>query len=215
MTGSQLLQLLRDELKMDYADLIWKQDEKLRFINTALHKIQSDGLYNWGENDDLAIISTTAGQEEYDLPVGCVRINQIILDDSRYKLRYTTKGNVLRRNVNTGKPSEYYLFQNKIGLFPTPDGAYSLKCLYQKLLPSIGLTDEFPLSDEFIQPLIKYSAYLAWSTPRGNQGEAEYKLQDYNRSLNGLIFRNQLQSMDDLIFAQQRGQGYTSDKSID
>lgn len=213
---SSLLSKLRRELRMDKDDKIWNTDEKTDFLNEAYLQVQKDGNYNWQASQGIETQALTAGTQEYSLPTDFIRYDYIQLVDNNEPLRQTTKQNVLRRGTSSnGRPNEYYIYGGNIGLYPTPDSNYSLQFLYRKRLPTLTDAQGSELPEDFDRAIIKYAAYLAWSSPRGNTPDANAKLQDYEQAIDRLFVQYTLQSTQDLRFTYQTNQpSYWSDKAL-
>lgn len=206
---STLLIGLRNELKIDPNDKIWSTAVKTGYINQALLKIQSDGNFNWNENEEGSSSGTTvAGTAEYSLPSDFGKLYLLTFDTVPFTLDYkTTLKDALIRNPNLvqGKPCRYYLSRGKLGFDPIPDSSYTYTFKYQKKIARLeDDADEIPYPVDFDDAIVKYAAYLAWSGPRGNAQTAQQKLIDYKELVNTLRSAYLFQDLQDLTFGQKR-----------
>ena len=120
-------------LKIDPNAKIWDNTTLDYMANRAYSKVQEDFKFEIEECQTSTTISTIAGQTEYDKPSDLRTITGFF-DDS-YDLKRITKQDFLMNRSTQSKPSNYYLYWTKIGLYPTPDSTYTLDLLYNKKLP--------------------------------------------------------------------------------
>jgi len=196
MNRGDLRTQLRDELKTDPNGKIWRDRELNRFLTRAWNKVQSDMQYGFDENEVIiGTITTVSLQEEYTLPSNFGEMLNV-KDQNSWTLDEITKRDLERRTnntdaENTGQPTVYYLRAAKIGFWPIPIDVRTIEILYNAILtfPTDDTTalDITNLDLDFA--LVKYSAYLAWSSLRGNRRTALDKLEDYKDVLKDLKFR--------------------------
>lgn len=206
---------LNKELKIDPNNKIWSLEEKDQAINDAYEQIQNDGDYNWRENQANVSVTTTGGTQEYDLPADFIRLEALIIDN--YPMRPKDYIDVKRlENTSNSKPNEYYLRAGKYGFYPTPDASYSLDFIYRKKLPTITSSVDAAFPASFMRAIAKYSAFIILSTPRGNEGVASVKLNDYEREINKLRLGYQLEDMSNLSwgFMRRNRRNYDSPKAL-
>jgi hypothetical protein len=116
-------------------------------------------------NRSSGVISsdTVAGQREYTIPDAALQLGRVLVDTARvddtsltpsaYTAELTTD--------SQGKPTEFYVVGNKIGLSPTPDGVYRLYVQYlMEHAPLVEDTDTTLLSDVFINAAVLYTCYI-------------------------------------------------------
>jgi hypothetical protein len=205
-TLAQLVSKLRSELKIDPNDKIWSTDAKEEYVNSAYLQVQRDGQFNWRENqvEDDTTIQMVAGTEKYNLPSDFVRLDYIQTRDNLFVLRASTLSKIRTRgNTGNSAPNEYFIYGNQIGFYPKPDKSYTTLILYRKRLATLTDSQDSELPSDFDQAIIKYAAYLAWSSPRGNPQVAGQKLEDYKASMSRLRLTYLLQNSADLKFSYQ------------
>lgn len=209
-TLSDLKSALRTELRIDPNDKIWPEATKEKYLNAAYRRIQRDGQYNWRENQVEYDATLTAGTEKYNLATifgtdDFVRLDFIQLKDSLTNLRCSDLATVRTRGTTgQGMPNEYFIYGNYIGLYPVPDSAYTLLVLYRKRLPTMTSAVDMALPDDFADAIVKYAAYLAWSSPRGDRMSAQEKMADYQELLSELKITYLMQDTKQLKFGYQR-----------
>ena len=91
------------------------------------------------------------------------------------------------------QPTRYYLEWNSILFDTLPNAVGTIDFDYRKRLDSLTAdTSESAFGEDFDDAIVKYAAYLAWSSPRWNEQTAQIKLQDYwivlDTLLNAYIF---------------------------
>lgn len=206
---------LNRELKIDHNNKIWSTDEKDQAINDAYDQIQRDGEYNWRENQTSTTVTLVSNTQEYNLPSDFVRLEAMILDNSIMRSRNYVEVQRLSNTSNT-KPNDYYLRGGKYGFYPKPDQAYSINFIYRKSLPTITSGVDSALSDSFDRAISKYAAFIIFSTTRGNEGVANTKLNDYEREINRLRLKYQLEDYSNLTFQFSRYDKFNnqSDKAL-
>lgn len=186
-TKADLRTDLRTELKTDPNGKIWTDAVLDDYVTQAYFQIQSDGLFGWPANENgSGTITTAAGTQEYALS-GLSLFGQVelILNSSTELFPDTFKSVKIRNPLNVqGTPIYYYIRGANMGFDPVPSSALSISVYYRKILAALSTdSTEMALTDDFAPAIVKYAAYLAWSSPRGNRQEAEYKLPDYQREL--------------------------------
>lgn len=205
-TLAQLVSDLRAELKMDPSDKIWSTSTKENYINSAYLQVQRDGSFNWRENqvEDDTSIAMVAGTEKYNLPSDFIRLDYVQTVENLFVLRASTLSKIRTRgNSGNSAPNEYFIYGTQIGFYPKPDQAYTTLLLYRRRLPTLTSSQDSLLPDDFSQAIVKYAAYLAWSSPRGNKGTASEKMDDYNASMSRLKLTYLNQDSANLKFSYQ------------
>lgn len=183
---------LRAELMTDPSGKIWSNTQLNDFLAQAYRKIQSDTQFGMEENESATdSFSTVDGTAEYDLPTNFGRMEAVNI--SSQPLTLTTLKKIKQRNPGTvtGSPTEYYIRGTKIGLHPTPIEAKTVEELFISafVFPVNDTTVIDYDDDEIERALIKYGAYLAWSSPRGNRATALEKREDYNEVMGSIKLR--------------------------
>lgn len=220
-TLSQLASDLRTELRIDPNDKIWPLATKERYLNRAYVKVQRDGQYRWRQNEVEYEFSLAGGQEKYELSSAITaddftRLDYIQLRDSLTNLRNVSLEIVRTRgSTGTGQPNEYFIFGTTIGFYPIPDAAYTVLILYRRKLAKMTSSQAMLLPDDFADAIVKYAAYLAWSSPRGERGKAEESKGDYEELMSELKVSYLLQDSSNLKFGYQRSTvNNRSDKAL-
>ena len=210
-TLSEIRTQLRDELKSDRTGKIWADSTLNNYINKAILNLQIDGQFAWNENEAQEdTFSLTGSVQEYDLPTDFGQLELVILNDSNNEMYLKSTDFVSQRirnlNASTSKPYNYFIRADKIGFDPIPDSGYIIKMYYRKVLEAlVNDEDTFPFTDDFIQAVLKYGAFLAWSSPRGNKQTAIEKMADYNLEKEYLLQRYQTRDMPGLNYRVPRG----------
>jgi hypothetical protein len=81
---------------------------------------------------------TTADIIEYDLPPDCLNMQAATCD--AYPLNQVDFRRVHAKTYPVGQPACYYIFGNRIGLYPAPSGPLSLKVWYSQRPPLGAMT---------------------------------------------------------------------------
>lgn len=189
-TLATLRSYLRSELKIDPNERVWSDSILNRAINDAVDQVQQDGDYNWHFNETENSESTVIDQAAYTLPSDFVRLelNSVTYDSSEiFKDDY----NYLWKQGwfdTSGKPSKYALRGTSIYLALRPNEIKTLKYLYKsKLTAMVADADDSGLPDDFNLAVIKWAAYLAWSTIEGRENKGIAAAQDYQEAIKGLF----------------------------
>lgn len=122
------------------------------------------------------------------MPTGFIRTD--LVRYSGTELWPTTKVNLKRAYSSfvSGTPSKYYVNGGYIGFDVVPDVTGTLDIDYRKQLTAFTADADVSSFPETMDDLmIKYAAYLAWSTAKGNEQTAQLKLTDYRQELETMI----------------------------
>lgn len=104
-----------------------------RAINTAYTTIQQD-LLNLTNSTTTGILSVVAGTQEYTLPTDSMNIMNVNLND--IPLTSILIETAQQNSTATGTPTNYYITNWSIGLFPTPIASGTLDILYNEVYPT-------------------------------------------------------------------------------
>ena len=166
-TRAQLRSKLRTELKIDPNGKVWSDPTLNQFINSAYFQLQKDGSFNWRENDGNYSFSLTSGTQEYSLPTGFIRTDLVRYNGT--ELTSTSKVALKRQysSFASGTPSKYYLNGGYIGLDVVPNVTGTLDIDYRKQLTAFTAdADVSSFPETMDNAMVKYGAYLAWSTAK-------------------------------------------------
>lgn len=169
-----------NELKIDPTGRIWSDDTLNAFINTAYTQIQEDWNFKWRENEKDTSFNLVWWTQEYDLPSDFNKMQLVKLNDTT--LHRTTKVNLRRRgSFVSWLPSKYYIRWNKIWFDTIPNNTSEIELYYlNKNANFTSDTDESAYPTDFDNAIIKYVAYLAFSTVEGYENKSGIKLEEYN-----------------------------------
>ena len=206
-TLSDLVSKLRGYMKMDPNDAIWSTSAKQDAINVAYQQVQRDGNFKWPENEATVTFNTVGGTQEYAFPTyiaDFAKLDMVQFTDTTGELYPYTKSVALRNALSgTGRPSNYYLYNKKLGFYPTPDTSYPVRVLYRKRLPTLTDSVDSEFDEDFDDAIVMYAAYKTWATTK-NSPKASQALNDYSMALNRLKMSYLFQDSASLSFPVQR-----------
>jgi len=214
-TRADLRADVRTELKKDPNGKIWDDATINKYINKAYLKVQKDGNFQWRENQGNTTFPTESWVQEYVLPtdlgkVQLVRFNWTVL--------ITTTKVLLKRQLSTfvsWTPSKYYLFWANIWFDVLPNVVWTIDLDYQKRLAKfITDTQESAFNDDFDTAIVKYAAFLAWSSIDGKQQTAGVELDEYKLEIDTLVSTYIFDDINDLHFGLQRGNRFVTQANV-
>lgn len=206
-TLSQARTKFRNEVKIDPNGKVWDNTMVNGFFNDAYLKVQADGHFNWpGTTEQTSdTVSLVAGTQEYTAPTNIALVELVTLSTTPlYPIDFVE---AKRRNLTNaqGTPSRYYFRGEKIGFDPIPNSSGTVNIYFRAILASLSADgDTIKLPDNFVPAIVKYMAYLAWSSPRGNYDTAQQKLADYERELSLLKLTYLVKDLSSLDYSVQR-----------
>ena len=131
MIGSALTTLVRDQTLLDSDDL---SDAKiLAPLNRAIELVGS--RFDWPWLEDVADISVSAATQGYSFPTGAVKIDTILENATRVRLRKVSSMEAWQRygdDPPTGRPRSFYLWNDKIVLVEVPSADVTLHVKFHK-----------------------------------------------------------------------------------
>lgn len=204
-TRSSLRSDLRIELKKDPNWKIWSDSALNTYLKQAYLKIQKDWNFQWRENQANTTFSTVVWTQQYSLPsdlwkIELVRYNWTVLyKDTKVSLKKQYSSFV------SWIPSKYYIFWSYIWFDVLPDAVWTIDLDY--LANNDFVTDDSTLIDfppSFDVAIVKYAAFLAWSSIDGKQWTAQTKLQEYQIEIDGLLSSFNFDDINDLTVRLQR-----------
>lgn len=207
---SSLRSQLNDEVKIDKNDKLWSPTTKNQFLNQAYFQVQKDLNFKTRQNQAAPYtIPTVTGTQEYALPSDFIRVQLVTWDGQKiYPIDYI---HLKSQNLGMaqGKPYEYYLYGGNIGFYPIPSTGTGL-LYYLKRLPLMTASQDSVLPSDFDLAVVKYAAYLLWSTPRGNRQTAQEKVTDYEQIMNTLRMAYIYEDTANMTFGIQRSTSRSS-----
>ncbi len=134
-----------------------RDDNMLDFyLNEWKRQVQNDAFFDLPENQDETTISLIWGTQEYDLPTNFRKMESVTMDGRQLKLSNKSKC----MWSNEWIPSEYYLFGNKIGLYPIPNISKDIDLVYSKELNEMDLVIGTELPVDYDDLIVLYATYL-------------------------------------------------------
>lgn len=206
---------VRTELKKDPNGKIWSDNELNNYINKAYLKVQKDWNFQWRENQANTTFVTVAWTQEYVLPTD---LGKILLVRYQGDNLYKTDKISLKRQYSTfvsWKPSQYYTYWANIWFDVLPDAVWTVDFDYLKRLASFTAdTDESAFNSDFDLAIVKYAAFLAWSSMDGKQSTASSQIQEYQIEIDTLVSTYIFDNMEDLTFGLQRGNRFVTRSNV-
>lgn len=181
---------LRTELKIDPNGRVWNDSTLDNALNDAVLQIESDGNFDWHFNNAENSESSVVSQAGYDLPDDFVRIENdaVLYDSGEIRLmdyNYAWKNKYFETD---GTPSIFSIWANKIYLGFRPNSIKTLKYLYKKKLTEMTAdANDSGLPNEFDTAIVKWAAYLCWSSIEGKENKGISAAQDYQEAMKGLF----------------------------
>lgn len=173
---------LSEEYTRDPNFRVYPQGTIDRMLNKAYRRVQKDMWRSSRQFEQDYTRTTTAWTAEEALPADFVSVVRVIYDNK--ELRRTTKKEVELYDSDNSNPNYYYIYQNNIVVYPTPDAWYSIQLIYNASLSTITTDQASTLDDDFDDAILLYAAYkfyLGMKDPN-----AQTFLGDYQDQLNTL-----------------------------
>jgi len=207
---------LRNELKKDPNAKIWTDDTLNGYLKQGNLKVQKDWNFQWRENQANTTFSTVVWTQEYVLPTDLGKIQLVRFNTT--DLRKTTKVQLKRdqNNFVAWTPSKYYVFGAYIGFDVLPSAVWTIDFDYIKRLifPTDDTTD-IDFNDDFDASIVKYAAFLAWSTIPAMNWVASSKVQEYGLELDTLYSTYIFDDLADLTMRlQRRSRWYITNEAV-
>lgn len=185
---AQLVSLVNTELRVNTNNKIWSTSTILGYINQAIRRVEIDMRLETNANAPASqSFSTVQGTQEYALPSDFAELDMVQLNNGQttftlYPIEYQ-QTLLLNPNNTQSQPSQYYIRGFNIGLYQIPDSTYTVELFYQKLVSSLTVGgSNLELNDVYVPSLVKYAAYLAWSSTR-DANQTALKLQQYQEEV--------------------------------
>lgn len=164
--------LAHEDLPYDFSSEESPYNEIKQYIKNITEEVCS--IFPWTFRERKLVISTVAGQREYDLSDGTVVSNivknGVRINDSTEPLYFVFHNDLDRVQMESGKPYRYSAFAEKLVLDPVPDGVYNIQIKYlttnyalsadkTTLKPNLELEDDVSIiPDRFIK-VVEWGAY--------------------------------------------------------
>jgi len=197
-------------LKIDPNAKVWDNATLDYYINRWHERVQQDFGYDIPECETSTTISTVWWTTEYNKPTDFVRV--VGLFQESYALWRISKQQFLTNRSTQSKPSNYYMYGDKIGLYPTPDNVYSIDLLYKKKLPEITTSVDCELNDGMEDLMILWACYLMFLSVE-KADKATMCLSQYTLAKDAL-FAQELYDDEQLTFASQYNNDRVRDDSL-
>ena len=213
-TRAELKADLRTELRKDPNGKIWSDDALETYINQAYTQIQKDWNYQWRENQAEYQFNTVVGTQQYALPSDFNKVELVRYTGTN--LVKTSKVRLKREYTSfvSWTPSRYYLFGANIWFDVLPSAVWEIDLDYVKKNAKLSAdTTESAYPDDYDVAIIKYAAFLAWSSVPWNP-VASSKLQEYNLEIETLVSTYIFDDIADLTVNLQRGDRYVTQATV-
>jgi hypothetical protein len=102
------------------------------FIKLAEIRIAQD--LNVQSLETVSIIPTVTNQQDYDFPTGMVSLVRAWINNGQDSPLTGVDADYVGYGSETGLPNNYFIEENKIKLYPTPDQVYNLNIIYKSNL---------------------------------------------------------------------------------
>lgn len=162
---------------------LWSEPLVEDYINQAYFQVQKDASFAWPENSTSSVVTPTG--YEATLPADFITVDMVKHGDST--LQKGDKLALIDRNNNfdSGEPTYYYLYGGKIGFDKIPTKTVTL--YYKKKLPELTSLVDSAFAQLFDFMIIKYAAYLAFSTYLPGDPRGTVRLNDYQTQFDSLF----------------------------
>ena len=183
-TLSTLRSKFNNDVSINKSFQQWNSSLVDQFLNQAYYQVQKDGNFDWSENETSSTLTYTSN--EADLPSDFMVLS--IVKAGTSTLSSTNKLSLVNNNAdltNTGSPSQYYLYGGKLGLDKVPTPAVTI--YYKKQLPDMTDVVDSSFPDRFDTAIVKYAAYLAFSTYLPSDPRGQIRLQDYQQAFDSIF----------------------------
>lgn len=163
---------------------LWSEPLVEDYINQAYFQVQKDAAFSWPENQSSSVLTITS--YEVSLPSDFIAVDMVKHGDTT--LQKIDKLQLLDQNndfTSGGEPTYYYLYGGKIGFDKTPTKTTTL--YYKKKLPALTSLVDSSFSSLFDLMIVKYAAYLAFSTYLPNDQRGVMRLNDYQSQFDSLF----------------------------
>lgn len=183
---AQIVSLVNTELRINTLNKIWSFNTILGYVNQAIRRVELDLRFESNDSSPASSsITIIAGVAEYALPADFAELDMAQFNNGTtiftlYPIDYQ-ETLLLNPNNVQGQPSQYYMRGPNIGLYQIPNQSGTILILkYRKLVSDLTVGGpNLGLNDVYVPSIVKYAAYLAWSSIRGYEASAEAKKGQY------------------------------------
>ena len=198
---------LRTQLSEDYTrdpnNRVWTSNAVDRALNKWYSRVQKDLWWSTMISQQSTTFDTVSWVWETALPSNFVSVVRVVYNDTI--LQATTKKDVAIQNSQNTTPYYYYLYQNNIVLYPTPNKVYSIELIYDADLSKLTTSQGSVLPETVDDAICVYAAYKLFQGTRDPNAWSFY--QEYQDQMNTV--RMQLQYID-----QNEVFSYSNDTNI-
>lgn len=193
-TLAQLVTRLSEDYLRDTNHRIRPEDVKKRAINKAYKNVMKEFNFAIDTLEATATGSTVSWTATITQPTGFVSLESILIEDDRLERRDRTY--VAEHPTSNTRPNAYYITDDDIVLYPTPDGAYSYTILYNKLATALSSdSDTVWMDDVSLDDAILLYAWYKLLLPL-DANKAMALRNDYNDVVNWLRYQFQYDTED-------------------
>jgi hypothetical protein len=130
-------------LRLEVANVIGRSDILANIPSMiALAESQMNQRLDARSQDTIATLTATANVQTLAGPSDVIDMRNLSVTSTRpvYSLEYMTPDNMFQLfgDGATGIPQKYALVGNTIYLYPIPDAAYTLTCIYKQRIPALS-----------------------------------------------------------------------------
>jgi len=145
--------------------------------------------------------STVSGTQTYALPSDCIAIRRITFDGIKlFPIDFIELDeSEMDETGSTGSPTNYYIWNDTLYLYPIPGGSGTLKIFYYKAPATIDASDDtLETKEVYDDAIVCYMTYLALikdsESDLSNLDKADYMMGECNAKI--MSIKNQLKEKD-------------------
>jgi len=162
----EVFSLLRDSLGYEDANKLLLIKE---WLNEGEKQIAAKTDYKITTNSST---TTVAGTQEYTLPSGVNDVFEVTYDGE--PLEQINQFKTIEKTTTTGTPAYYYITANKVGLWPVPSEAKTLKIWYSALGGDMSDDEDTSILPEEWHMCIVYYAALHYAVDRDDSKKNDF-----------------------------------------
>lgn len=156
-------------------------------LNMWYDQVQADlWRLDW-DSEENTTLSTVSWTELYTISSEFVR-NWLVRYAGTPLVRTTRKRvREMDSTPQSGTPYRYYIYQNKLGLYPVPNAVWSVEIEYYKDQAKLSTSQDSELPDVCDKPITIYAAYMLFLPI--DAAKAANLLSEYERTMNKVRFK--------------------------